>query len=119
MELLVVLVTAPPDEAPALARALVEERVAACVNLAPGLRSWFWWEGRIDQAEESLLLIKTSRDRLERLITAIQRRHSYRVFEAVALPIVGGFPPYLEWIGASVGGAAEPEPPAVSEREAP
>jgi periplasmic divalent cation tolerance protein len=112
MDAVVVFVTAPPDEAEALAGALVESRVAACVNLLPGAHSWFWWEGAIDQAQESLLVIKTTRPRLDALIAAVRERHSYQVFEAVALPITGGYAPYLEWIGASVEApAAEPEPP--------
>jgi len=108
MEAVVVLVTAPPEEAEALAGALVEARVAACVNLLPGVRSWFWWEGAVDHAEESLLVIKTTRPRLEALIAAVRDRHSYQVFEAVALPITAGYPPYLEWIDASVAGAERP-----------
>lgn len=102
MEAVVVVVTAPPGEAEALAEALVAERVAACVNLLPGVRSWFWWEGAVDRAEEALLVIKTTRPCLDRLIAAVRERHSYQVFEAVALPITAGFAPYLEWIAASV-----------------
>lgn len=100
-------ITAPADEAPALARALVEQRVAACVNLVPGLHSWFWWEGAVDEASESLLVAKTTRDRLDPLIAAVRALHTYEVFEAVALPIVGGYTPYLEWIAASVNEPAD------------
>jgi periplasmic divalent cation tolerance protein len=102
MEPLVVMITAPADEAPGLARSLVELRLAACVNMLPGLRSWFRWEGQVDEAKETLLLAKTTRERLEALIAAIRERHSYEVFDAIALPITGGYAPYLEWIGASV-----------------
>jgi periplasmic divalent cation tolerance protein len=102
MEPLIVMITAPPDEAPGLARALVELRLAACVNVLPRMHSWFWWEGRVDEAEESLLLAKTTRERLDGLVAAVRERHSYQVFAAVALPITGGYAPYLEWIGASI-----------------
>jgi periplasmic divalent cation tolerance protein len=102
MEPLVVMITAPAGEAPGLARSLVELRLAACVNMLPGLRSWFWWEGQVDEAEETLLLAKTTRERLDALLAAVRERHSYQVFEAIAMPIVEGYAPYLEWIGASV-----------------
>jgi periplasmic divalent cation tolerance protein len=111
-EPLVVMITAPADEASGLARSLVELRLAACVNMLPGLRSWFWWEGRVDEAQETLLLAKTTREQLEALIAAIRERHSYQVFDAIALPISGGYTPYLEWIGASVA----PPPADVPDR---
>jgi periplasmic divalent cation tolerance protein len=114
MELLFVMITAPPDEAPGLARALVELRLAACVNVLPGLHSCFWWEGQVDEAKESLLLAKTTRERLDALLATVRERHSYDVFEAIALPITGGYAPYLEWIGASVAA-----PPAVSPSQSP
>ena len=104
MEPVAVMITAPAEVAPGLAEALVALRLAACVNLLPGVRSWFWWEGQVDQAEESLLLVKTTRERLDGLIAAVRDRHPYQVFEAVALPILGGYAPYLEWIGASAVG---------------
>lgn len=107
MDAVVVLVTAPSDEAEALARALVEARVAACANLLPGVRSFYWWKGVFEQAEETLLVLKTTRSRVDALIAAVRERHSYQVFAAVALPVSQGFPPYLEWIAASV--AAEKE----------
>lgn len=112
MEPLVVMITAPADEAPGLARSLVELRLAACVNMLPGLRSWFRWEGQVDEAEETLLLAKTTRERLDGLLAAIRERHSYQVFDAIALPIAGGYAPYLEWIGTSVA----PPPADVSVR---
>jgi periplasmic divalent cation tolerance protein len=109
-----VVITAPAGEAEGLARALVEMRLAACVNLVPGLRSWFWWEGQVVEAEEYLLLAKTTRERLDALVTAVRERHSYQVFGAIALPISGGFAPYLEWIGASVAQPAAPPSSAPS-----
>jgi periplasmic divalent cation tolerance protein len=107
MEAVVVLVTAPPEEAEGLAQALVEARVAACVNLLPKVRSWFRWEGAVERAEEALLVIKSTRSCLEGLIAAVRERHSYQVFAAVALPIADGFPPYLQWIASSVSNPEE------------
>jgi periplasmic divalent cation tolerance protein len=110
---MVVLITAPLDEAPALAASLVKQRVAACVNLIPGLRSWFWWEGAVDEASEALLVAKTTRERLDALIAAVRESHSYQVFGAVALPIVGGYAPYLEWIASSVSESSGGRSPSI------
>ena len=93
-----VLVTAPPEAADELARRLVEERLAACVNRVPGLRSVYRWEGRVEEDEEVLLLIKTPADRLEALKKRVPELHPYRVPEVLALPVADGHPPYLAWL---------------------
>ncbi len=93
-----VLVTAPPEAAGELARRLVEERLAACVNRVPGLRSVYRWEGRVEEDEEVLLLIKTPADRLEALKKRVPELHPYRVPEVLALPVADGHPPYLAWL---------------------
>jgi periplasmic divalent cation tolerance protein len=104
----VVMVTCgDAGEAERIARAALEQRLAACANLLPGLRSWFWWEGRIDRAEEVLLLFKTRRDRLAALEAAIRAEHSYEVFAMVAVPVAGGSAEYLRWIDASVAACPE------------
>ncbi|MEB2837100.1 MAG: divalent-cation tolerance protein CutA [Desulfurococcales archaeon] len=100
----VVLVTAPPSEAERLARALVERRLAACVNVVPGLRSVYWWEGRVEEAEESLLIIKTSGSALDSLLEAVKELHPYEVPEAIALPVEAGLGDYLEWVLSEVRG---------------
>ena len=99
---LVVYVTAPEAEAPGLARALVERRVAACVNVVPGVRSFYWWDGKVADDAEVLLIAKTTSERLEALRSAVVELHSYDVPEVIALPISAGHPPYLGWIGDSV-----------------
>jgi periplasmic divalent cation tolerance protein len=99
---LVVFCTAPPEEADALARALVEERLAACVNIA-AVRSCYIWEGRVNLDGESLLIIKTNTSRFETLKKRILDLHSYAVPEIVALPVVGGHQDYLDWLAQSVG----------------
>jgi periplasmic divalent cation tolerance protein len=98
-EAVVVLITAgSQDEAERVASALLEARLAACVNLLPGITSLFWWEGKIDRADEVLLLVKTRRELMPKLLEHVKAVHSYDVFEALALPIAAGNPEYLCWL---------------------
>ena len=99
----VVLVTCgSAAEAKRIALAVVEARLAACVNLLPGsVTSIYRWKGKVESARERLLLIKTSRNRLAKLQTAIGRLHSYDLPEFIALPIVAGSRAYLDWIEES------------------
>jgi len=90
------------EEAARIARALVESRAAACVNIVPGLRSIYRWKGAVEDASEWLLLIKTTRERFDRLRAEFRSLHSYEVPELVAIPIVDGLEPYLSWISESV-----------------
>jgi periplasmic divalent cation tolerance protein len=86
------------DEAERIARLLVEGRVAACVNIVPGVRSFYRWQGAVESAGEWLLVVKSARDRFDELRAAIEQAHSYEVPEIVALPVVDGAPNYLNWI---------------------
>lgn len=97
-----VISTAPPDVAPGLARALVEEGLAACVNVVPGVRSVYAWKGAVCDDGESLLLIKTTAARAGRLAERLRELHPYEVPEAISLEIRGdeGNPAYLAWLGA-------------------
>jgi periplasmic divalent cation tolerance protein len=95
----VVLITCGDDpEASRIARTLVEERHAACVSRVGGIRSIYRWQGAVEEATEVLLLAKTRAECVPALIARVRELHSYDVFEAVALPIAGGYPPYLDWI---------------------
>ncbi len=100
---IVVFVTCP-GRVPAkrLAQALVAKRLAACVNLVSGVESYFRWQGTLDRARETLLIIKTTAARFRALHQAVCALHPYEVPEIVALPIVTGHPPYLRWVRASV-----------------
>lgn len=100
---LVVLVTCP-DRAVAkrLAEALVRRRLAACVNIVPGIQSVFRWKGKVERASEVLLLIKTPAKAFQRLRQAIATLHPYDVPEIIALPVKAGHPAYLAWIAESV-----------------
>jgi periplasmic divalent cation tolerance protein len=98
-EVRVVLVTAPDAEtAGHLARALVEERLAACVNLIPGVRSVYRWEGSVSEEEELLLVIKTRADRAAALAARVCDLHPYAVPEVLELAAVGGSTAYLDWV---------------------
>jgi periplasmic divalent cation tolerance protein len=96
---IVVLSTcASAEEAQRVARALVEKRLAACVNVMPGIRSVYRWKDAIEDEEEVLLLIKTSMGLLEELREEIERLHSYEVPEVIALSVVDGSERYLAWM---------------------
>jgi periplasmic divalent cation tolerance protein len=96
---LVVLVTAPSsDEAARIARALVEERLAACGNVVPGLRSIYRWEGKVEDEAEALLLLKTTRERFPVLRDRVLALHPYQVPEVLALPVEAGSERYLAWL---------------------
>lgn len=97
----VVLVTAASQqEGKAIASALVKEKLAACVNLLP-VHSVYTWQGEVQSEPEWQLLIKTDLTQFDRLEARISELHSYEVPEIIALPIVAGFSPYLNWIGES------------------
>lgn len=99
---LLVLVTWPADRpADTLARALVEERLAACVNVLGDVQSFYRWEGRVQQDAERQLLIKTTSDRLEALEARVAALHPYTVPEFLVIPVTGGSDRYLEWLRAS------------------
>jgi periplasmic divalent cation tolerance protein len=101
---IVVLCTcASPEDGDRLARALVEARLAACVNIVPGIRSVYRWKGEIESAQECLLAIKSSRGQFDALRARIEELHPYDVPEVLALPVVDGSPNYLDWLSASLG----------------
>jgi len=90
------------EEAAKLARMLVEERLAACVNVVPRIRSYYRWKDAIESAEECLLVIKTSRELFGALRAALEKTHSYEVPEVVALQMVEGAPNYLNWLESNL-----------------
>lgn len=86
------------EEALAIGRTLVEERLAACANVLGGMTSIYWWQGAVEQASEAVLILKTRTELVERLTARVTEIHSYECPCVVALPIEAGNPPYLDWI---------------------
>ncbi len=93
------ITTANADEARRISSRLLNQRKAACVNIVPRVDSLFWWQGKLDSAQESLLIVKTRASLLNEIVTLVREIHSYHTPEIIALPIVGGNQDYLDWIG--------------------
>jgi periplasmic divalent cation tolerance protein len=95
----VVFITCPDiEEGKKIADLLLKDRLAACVNIIPNVSSKFWWEGKIQEAEEVLLIVKTKKSVLKKLIKKVKETHSYSLPEIIALPIVGGSKDFIRWI---------------------
>lgn len=102
--LLVLLVTTgSSEEAHQIASELLNQKRVACVNIVPGVTSLFRWQGKVDSAQESLLIIKTRASLLSEIVALVNQIHSYDVPEIIALPVVGGSQDYLEWVGKEIG----------------
>jgi len=98
----VIFVTAAnKKEAEKVASALIKEKLAACVNIIENLHSMFWWQGKVNRLKEVLLIVKSKKTLMNKLIKKIKSLHSYAVPEIIALPIVAGDKKYLKWINES------------------
>jgi periplasmic divalent cation tolerance protein len=107
--MVVLSTTASVEDGIGLGRRLVDEHLAACVNVVPSARSIYRWEGRVEEADEALLLIKTRRDRYADLARRLQELHSYAVPEVLALSVAAGAPAYVNWVSTNVrGGESSP-----------
>ncbi len=102
-EILILSTTDSLELAQKIASVLVETRAAACVNIIPGMRSIYRWEGKICNEEECLLLIKSSQRNFEKVRDTIRRLHSYQVPEIIAIPIAAGDSSYLAWLNEAIG----------------
>ena len=89
-----------PEEARRIGRALVEARVAACVNVIDRMTSFYWWQGKIEEGAEAVLIAKTTRESLAALTEMVRSLHSYSIPCVVGLPIAGGNADFLAWIGS-------------------
>lgn len=97
----VVLITAPPSSVDDIARKLVEHKLVACVNIVRNIRSLYWWEGKVVEDDEALLVCKTRQDLLHELMDYVRKIHPYSVPEILALSVSLGNPEYLEWVKES------------------
>jgi periplasmic divalent cation tolerance protein len=93
----IILSTAGEEEGPSIAEVLVRDRFAACVNIT-GVNSFYRWKGELCRDREALMIIKTTRDRTEAVMTRIRELHSYELPEMIVIPITGGYTPYLQWL---------------------
>lgn len=88
------------ETAERIASALVGERLAACVNVLPGVSSLYRWQGKVERAEETMLMIKTVSGRLDALSARVAQLHPYELPEVIAVEAAGGLPAYLDWVAA-------------------
>lgn len=103
-EFLVALVTCENQaQAEKVARGLLDKHLAACVNILPGAKSLYWWQGKIEETAECVLIIKTREANLGDLTAEVKRLHSYSVPEVIAFRIEGGNPDYLRWLADETG----------------
>jgi len=102
MSYVVLVTTKKRAEAERIAKQLVEEKLAACVNVLPKISSTYGWKGKVEHASEALLLVKTSREKLDRLIARVKELHSYEIPEILALQIERGSREYLKWLEESL-----------------
>lgn len=98
MYVVVEVTTSGEEESKRIGRKVVEERLAACANVIPQVSSFYWWKGVLEEGGESILLLKTKKSNVERLIKRIRELHSYENPAIIALPIEKGSKLYLEWI---------------------
>lgn len=91
--------TASTEEAERVAEAVVGQRLAACANIIPGMRSLYWWQGKLEKSEEAVLILKTRADLVEAATEAVKQAHSYSVPCVLPLPVgKGGNPDYVAWL---------------------
>ena len=102
--IVVFITTSSYEEARKIASALVDQRKAACVNIVPKVSSLFRWKGKIEDVEESLMVVKTRAELFPDVVSTVKSIHSYDVPEIIALPIVEGNPDYLSWLKEETGG---------------
>lgn len=102
MYIVIFVTTANVQEAEKISSQLVNRKLAACANIVEGIKSFFWWQGKIDSAGEVLLVIKSKKSKLAAIIKEVKSLHSYEVPEIIAMPIIAGDKDYLRWVDASL-----------------
>jgi len=102
MNIIILITCANEEEAQKISRALVSERLCACVNILGNVKSLFWWEGKVDSSPEVLLIAKSKKSKFTGIIKLVKSLHSYEVPEIIALPIIAGDKKYLSWLNNSI-----------------
>jgi len=102
MYIVIFITCSSKKEAGNIAHALIEQKLAACVNIIENIQSLFWWKAKVDHARESLLIVKSGKLKLAKIIRLVKSLHSYQVPEIIALPILAGNKDYLRWIDESI-----------------
>lgn len=102
MHIVIFITAANKKEARRIADKLIKEKLAACVNIVDGIESVFRWQGKVEAGKEVLLIAKSRKAKLNAVIKAVKSAHSYQVPEIIALPVIGGYTPYLNWIDESL-----------------
>lgn len=102
MHIVIFVTASSKKEAQKIAAGLIGHKLAACVNIVDKIDSLFFWEGKIQKAKESLLIIKSKKDKMLKVIKLVKALHSYKVPEIIALPVIAGDKPYLRWMDASI-----------------
>lgn len=100
--IIVLTTTSSREEAEKIAHALLAERIIACANIIGPVHSLFWWQNKIDTAQEHLILMKTKKELFAKLAEKVKAIHSYQTPEIIALPMVEGFEPYIEWLNSNL-----------------
>lgn len=102
MHIVIFVTASSKKEAQKIAAGLIGRKLAACVNIVDKIDSLFFWEGKIQKAKESLLIIKSKKDKMLKVIKLVKALHSYKVPEIIALPVIAGDKSYLRWIDAAL-----------------
>ncbi len=105
--ILAFMTTSTKAEAKKIAQTLLEKRLIACANIYGPVESRFWWQGKIDEAKEFLVFMKSDQRLVDRLVEVVKQMHSYEVPEVLTIPIVGGYHPYLEWLRETLSVSGE------------
>jgi periplasmic divalent cation tolerance protein len=105
MYIIVFITCETVEEARKIADALLSKKLAACINILPQIESLYWWKGKIEEAKEALLIVKSKTLLLNKIIDEVKLIHSYETPEIIALPIIGGYENYIKWINSE----AQPE----------
>jgi periplasmic divalent cation tolerance protein len=108
MEVLrIVYITVPTDKSEKMARALVENRLCACVNVIGLVKSFYYWKDELKSEPESLLIVKTTQTKIDDMIKFVRKNHPYEVPEILTLRVAEGFPDYVDWVIQEMGKEVE------------